>query len=412
MPLREALILRNLLRLKRLTYLLLIPIMLAGCTERSNDDDGGYHVISDGTSVKVDEPDTDSSEEYSCYIPEGMETVYASRYLDDEKKEVYDNIVKSIAGFEESVPLEIDAEIYNMLLNLANIEQLSFSHIENRRLGDFDVNTQTFSVEFDYRFTEQEVSDMNRASEKAADAVLEGITEDMSEYDILKYFHDYLILNCNSDTEDIYANTVYGALVKGKALCEGYSKAFSYLCNRAGIENMIVTGNTGVAHMWNMVNVDGNWYHIDVTLDKPMGQLAEMYPDMVLYQYFMVTNSVIENDHVIWNVGTEPPKAYSKKENYYIKEGFYITEETDINSAIENALSDAVENKRGTASVRFDSNNVMISAFSLLKEGQGGNDHFKDMIDDICKEYDVGINVGWTDYYAPYRILVFVIDYT
>ena len=53
-------------------------------------------------------------------------------------------------------------------------------------------------------------------------------------------------------------------------VCEGYSKAFKYLCDLSdldpGVECMIVTGNMGGAHMWNVMKMDdGNRYLVDVT---------------------------------------------------------------------------------------------------------------------------------------------------
>ena len=34
----------------------------------------------------------------------------------------------------------------------------------------------------------------------------------------------------------------------------------------AGIENKIIVGNLdGVAHGWNLVKLNGKWYHLDVT---------------------------------------------------------------------------------------------------------------------------------------------------
>lgn len=400
--------------MRKILIVLLAAALLCGCTaEHISEDEpreGSYNMISDGTSIRVvEEP---SAQEAAYYVPKYMETKYASSALEGEELEAYEEIVRCISEYGESIQYDMDSKIYNDLLNLANIEQLSFAHVSGRKPGGYDMETKRFSVEFSYRFTPEEMSNMNRVSEAAADKIMENITDDMSEYDILKYFHDYLIRNCVSDTEDKYANTIYGTLVNGRALCEGYAKTFSYLCNRAGIENMIVTGMTDVAHMWNMVKVDGNWYHVDVTWDKPGGMLAERCPDMVMYQYFMVTDAVIENDHTIWTVGKEPPHAYSTKENYFVKENLYVTEESGTETAVKTALEGAVKGGLHTAMIKFDTTNLMLSALSRLKEANsGGEPYLNDIIDEVCAEYNVKLNISWTDYYSPYRIIVFVIDY-
>lgn len=50
-----------------------------------------------------------------------------------------------------------------------------------------------------------------------------------------------------------------------KVVCEGYSKAFQYLCDMSGIECYTVSGDAGGAHMWNIVVLDGENYLVDVT---------------------------------------------------------------------------------------------------------------------------------------------------
>lgn len=372
---------------------------------------GSYHMIEGGTSVLIEDTAVGVRDSL-IYFPEDMETVCGQEYLSDDEKEIYDALVTAIGNEEVSVPMDADGEVYTKILNLIGVEQMGFGHVSARKVGAFDPDTQRFPVEFTYRFSCEEMSNMNRAAEAAANEIMNGVTPEMSVYDTLKYFHDYLITHCESDSEDIYANTIYGALVRGKALCEGYAKSFSYLCNKAGIENIIVTGSTDTAHMWNMVKIDGNWYHIDVTWDKPDGMIAEMHPDMVLYQYFLVTDSVIENNHTIWTITSPPPKAYGTKENYFIKEGFYVDSEDRTEQIIENAIRTAIADGKHIASVKFSTNNMLLSTIHRMTESaSGGGEYLKEQIEKICSEFNVKLNVSWTDYYSSYRILVFIIDY-
>ena len=372
---------------------------------------GSYHMIEGGTSVLIE--DSSSVVRSSLiYFPEDMETVYGQNYLSSDEKKIYNSLVKAIGNEEDSVPMESDGETYTKILNLIGVEQMGFGNVSDRKVGAFDVDTQHFPVEFTYRLSCEEMSNMNRAAEAAANEIMSGVTDEMTTYDKLKYFHDYLITHCESDSEDVYANTIYGALVRGKALCEGYAKSFSYLCNKAGIENIIVTGETDTAHMWNMVKIDGNWYHVDVTWDKPDGMIAEMYPDMVMYQYFLVTDSVIENNHTIWTIISPPPKAYGTTENYFIKEGLYVESEEATEQTIENALRKAISEGKHTASVKFSTNNMLLSTVrQMMDSASSGGDYLKSRIADISSEMNVKLNVSWTDYYSQYRILVFIIDY-
>lgn len=382
-------------------------LMMSGC--RRNGSEDGIHVYSNGTSAVMDMGEqkvNSASGNAEFYIPEGMVTdYYKTSELTDEEREIYDNILNDLGNMKERVPLEVDSAVLQKVLDIIGFEQLAYFHISHRGI-DINEVTQDFEVVFKYRFTADEISSMNIASERAAREIMAQLTPDMDDYDKLKYFHDYLVLNCENDTESPYSDTIYGALVQKKALCEGYAKAFSYLCNLAGIENTIVTGQTKVPHMWNMVKLGGNWYHVDVTWDNPDDALHAEYPDVILYQYFMVTDSVIENNHTIWTYPAPPPKANGRNENYFVREGADINSEDEFLTVSQNAVLNAVKNHEQSAMVKFVSNDVYISVASKLDPSD-----FEPIIRRVRSDYGISIQLNWTDYYEQYRILTYIIEY-
>ncbi|MBQ7780181.1 MAG: hypothetical protein IJ404_06765 [Clostridia bacterium] len=117
-------------------------------------------------------------------------------------------------------------------------------------------------------------------------------------YDKLIDIHDFICeINTYVKEDDggLYCYSAYGSLVNHKSVCEGYAEAFKLLCDRAGIECILVTGmslpsngTTMEGHMWNLVHMDdGEWYAVDVTWDDA-GDIAENY------NYFLVgTDTVI-----------------------------------------------------------------------------------------------------------------------
>lgn len=383
-------------------------ILLAGCG--GNTEQAEYHVYSDGTimdSGMIGMPENKKNGNADFYVPEGMENDYYRTYeLTDEEREVYEETVENLGKMNEVMPLPVDSSIFYKILETIRLEQLSFSHVKDWDL-EFNVNKQKFEVTFTYRLTADEVSSMNLASEKAAREIISELSPDMDDYEKLKFFHDYLILNCRTDAGDEYADTVYGALVRKKALCEGYTKAFAYLCNLVGIENVIVTGETTVAHMWNMVKLNGNWYHVDVTWDNPDDELHELYPDVVLYQYFMVTDSVIKNNHKIWLHPAEPPKAYGTAENYFVREGADVTDVGGLVTAAENAILSAVKDRKQSAMVKFSTTDLYLSSLPDLSD----ETLFNSVTERVRSEFGENIRLIWTDYYGQYRIITFIIEY-
>ena len=60
--------------------------------------------------------------------------------------------------------------------------------------------------------------------------------------------------------------TAYSALINGEAVSEGYAMAFKALCDALDIECTVVFGTyMGTQHVWNIVELDGDYYHIDVS---------------------------------------------------------------------------------------------------------------------------------------------------
>lgn len=72
--------------------------------------------------------------------------------------------------------------------------------------------------------------------------------------------------------EDSFSHSIKGAILRKKAVCEGYSCALSQLLNFLNIENNIVIGGSkgtkSITHVWNQVKINGKWYNCDVTNDN------------------------------------------------------------------------------------------------------------------------------------------------
>jgi len=89
-----------------------------------------------------------------------------------------------------------------------------------------------------------------------------------TEYSILRYIHDYLITKnvYKLDNSLMHIRTLYGGLVEGMCVCEGYAEAFQYLANFFNINCIIARSSS---HEWNFVELNGKWYVLDVTYDDP-----------------------------------------------------------------------------------------------------------------------------------------------
>ena len=121
------------------------------------------------------------------------------------------------------------------------------------------------------------------------------------EYTTVKNIHDYLVLNIAypaSYSGDAVHSLDY-ALNKGVCVCDGYAKAFYFLCKASGIESVLIQGNAvnsagkPEGHAWNKVKINGKWYCIDVTWDDPFPDV----PGQVKDHYFLITDKDLSTDH-------------------------------------------------------------------------------------------------------------------
>ncbi len=393
-----------------------IAIVLSACSREGVPDTGdvSYTIISGGTAVTTEAP-TETEDIYAdvsdtkLYIPEHMVTKYASLDYDKRMQDVYDDVVDTMQNFRTKsyVPLTISTEDYVKVLETVRCEQLMLFYLQNRYAGDFDSTVQTYEMNFSYKYSIKEVNIMLMETEKAAKEIMTLTDPSMSDYEKLKIFHDYLVLNVESSTDDPTADSIYGALVNKKALCEGYAKAFSYLCNLAGIENMIVTGYTDVDHMWNMVKLEGKWYHIDVGWDKPSTALSERYPDMVLYQYFLSEDSIMENNRIISNMLCDPPVADSSDMYYFNVENKYAETYDQALEIIEQSCRRCIDSGEKYFMIKLDSSNLYLQTTSdLIKpDSEGVTD-----IDRIVRSLNFKGQISYIDYYKAYRIIIFVLE--
>ena len=152
-------------------------------------------------------------------------------------------------------------------------------------------------ADHDWRY----ISDAAQA--EAERVVDELITSNMSDYEVVKTLHDYLVTHCDYDYRVDIGNMPFvsyqaeGALLKGTAVCGGYAKAFELLLDAAGIPNETITGYAGGYHAWNLVQVDGQWYHVDATWDDPTVRGG----DYIRYDYFLKSDKVmVSRSHRDW----------------------------------------------------------------------------------------------------------------
>ena len=187
-----------------------------------------------------------------------------------------------------------------------------------------------------YMVSRSEKAYMEKELESAVEEIASLVTAE-TPFEIELQLHDLLCsrVEYSNDKEDGMIYTAYGALVGGKAICEGYSRAMQLLLSRFGILSTTVTGIAeGEGHMWNMVNIEGGWYNLDVTWNDSAGEF-------ISHEYFNVTDAEISLDHTFskdytgikaeelakgqTSFNISRPLGTALDADYFVKCGFFYT---------------------------------------------------------------------------------------
>ena len=238
---------------------------------------------------------------------------YYYKQLDAKEKIVYTKIKeKAIALDPSDLTLEFTATDYpdNQLPTVSEGQKCFYAYYYDHPEIFWVTSAITYSHIGDrmssitLTCTATNTSDLNKQKSDLNAAVSKITIDGEFAYDKVKQIHDGIVENCYYDTDALgkdkpEAHSIYGIFVKGAAVCEGYAKAFMYMCQKYGVD-VIVSIGTGVnssgseAHMWNYVKMeDGAWYCMDVTWDDPLVNGSDS--GKVYYTYYLVGADTEEN---------------------------------------------------------------------------------------------------------------------
>lgn len=163
---------------------------------------------------------------------------------------------------------------------------ISYGGIKKRNgISSYSYTLNSLTVKINLNETHfSDFSDVQRKQKAIEEKYVTIPVYGITRHEKFKSIHDYLANNIVYDDTISQSNIfdVYGALINGVSVCEGYAEAFKLLCDREGLPCLTVVGTgNGGAHKWNMVQMeDGEWYTLDATWDD---QISNIY-----YSYFII----------------------------------------------------------------------------------------------------------------------------
>lgn len=205
----------------------------------------------------------------------------------DSRKDIGKALLEAALEVTEDTPgtqgdyLDLHIEAYKI-----SPYQITAVYNTKRKLQYYE-HTITYSIRY-YTTWDQEKAMNERVSQVLDDLDL----DDLDTYEKIEKIYNYVCKRVSYDY-DTSGNTgkfsAYNALVKKKAVCQGYASLIYRMMRQAGVECRVIKGTSnGVAHSWNIVRIGQKYYNIDATWD------AGSDPDD--YKYFLKTEAEFK-DH-------------------------------------------------------------------------------------------------------------------
>lgn len=203
---------------------------------------------------------------------------------------------------------------------IPDIDELTEIYLELEREDAFDViclgrygiggSPDNMTVFYEYNLETdvlRQMKEETRTLLTQAEAQIN--VEGMSDYEIVCEVNDYLCDTIVYPESEPYAeetHTAYSAFKNGSAVCDGYARAAKLLLNDYGIECDITVGECipDGGHAWNLVNLDGEWYHMDVTWNDGGAE----WDESARSTYLLVTDDYMRQSRV-WDETVYPASA-------------------------------------------------------------------------------------------------------
>lgn len=282
---------------------------------------------------------------------------FAYDSLDEVQKIWYRDIEKALGGMKKDVKLSWDGVIegldesdIDMIFQCVIMDHPEIFYVDGYSYNKYSLGDKAVSIRFSGTYNCDEATAREKALQinVSVENFLADAPDTDSEYEKVKYVYETLVLNTDYDLSSDDNQNIYSVFVNHKSVCLGYAKATQYLLLKLGIECTLVQGTveSGEAHAWNLVNVDGDYYFVDTTWGDASYQDSESNSEMyynssINYDYLCVTTSQLLRTHTIEGY-VELPVCTATAANYYVREDalFYEYDADRIRKLFERAIAE------------------------------------------------------------------------
>lgn len=284
----------------------------------------------------------------------------SNSYSGSASSKQVNTIYKAMKGFKKSVNVKsaklytnnVYNAIYKAFIKDSYLQDAIYSYSYRYTYSKY--TGRVYTVYLTYNASKKTLTKRYNSLKNAVNTAKNSIGTGLSKTEVLVAAHDYLIKRCTYDlpyskkletyknstdfTPNYNKHSAYGVMCLKSGVCSGYAYAYRLILASYGIDCRFVESQS-MNHAWNLVKLNGKWYHIDVTWDDPDAATdwtKKGSGTLVYYTYFLLNdNEIWQQNHYGWAPNLRSSSAtysnmprYNSNQQFFSKGNWYIVRAT------------------------------------------------------------------------------------
>lgn len=197
---------------------------------------------------------------------EQIESIRTVRWTSGVRKEVesaldecLDTLVLQVTGYQEM-------DLNGMIRDYASRNPDKVLEIPGVSVRVFPErgDIRVLELTFHYRTDRETLRRMREQVQPVFSSAVLYVTGQASDRTKFSQLHTFLTERFDYQIETT-VTPAYSLLCQGIGDSQAFAQVYAVLCSRTELEAQIVSGTKdGAAHWWNLVKIEGSWYHVDL----------------------------------------------------------------------------------------------------------------------------------------------------
>ncbi len=264
-----------------------------------------------------------------------MEPYYYSQ-MDKQQQKIYQIMMSGLVSISQSFDVpRIDGTEFSDIFYQLRLDHPEIFYVSTFQYSFYPDSTL---VKFKptYLFGKSKIKE-HQVAMKARVEKLARVVKDKNEWEKEQYIHDFICENVTYDKlKKQYSHEIIGPLGQGVGVCEGIAKSVKVLCDQLMIPCIVAISennpekNIKYRHAWNVIQIEGIWYHLDATFDHSLGK------EEPRYDYFNLDDQNMFKDHepVIYKL----PVCKEGNRFYYKEKKLSFTKQEEVGKRCQQAI--------------------------------------------------------------------------